>query len=286
MAYLMMIFFLPNNSTKSRIEKEVQHEQLTDFDSPDFGQIRTIQQNGEPWFVGKDVADILGYQNGSRDVNRHVDEDDRQNYQNGTFESNRGLTIINESGLYSLILSSKMPKAKEFKRWVTSEVIPAIRKTGGYIAGSENMTDAEIMAKAVLVAQSTIRQRDQRIKELESDVAAAKPKVLFADAVSASDSTILIGDLAKILKQNGYNTGQKRLFQWLRDNGYLIKRQGADYNSPTQRSMELGLFRVKETPIIHADGHVTVNKTVKVTPKAQIYFANKFLGGKCSEGFE
>lgn len=256
------------------------------FDSPDFGQIRTIQQNGEPWFVGKDVADILGYQNGSRDVNRHVDEDDRQNYQNGTFESNRGLTIINESGLYSLILSSKMPKAKEFKRWVTSEVIPAIRKTGGYIAGSENMTDEEIMAKAVLVAQSTIRQRDQRIKELESDVAAAKPKVLFADAVSASDSTILIGDLAKILKQNGYNTGQKRLFQWLRDNGYLIKRQGADYNSPTQRSMELGLFRVKETPIIHADGHVTVNKTVKVTPKAQIYFANKFLGGKCSEGFE
>lgn len=256
------------------------------FDSPDFGQIRTIQQNGEPWFVGKDVADILGYQNGSRDVNRHVDEDDRQNYQNGTFESNRGLTIINESGLYSLILSSKMPKAKEFKRWVTSEVIPAIRKHGGYIAGSENMTDAEIMAKAVLVAQSTIRQRDQRIKELESDVAAAKPKVLFADAVSASDSTILIGDLAKILKQNGYNTGQKRLFQWLRDNGYLIKRQGADYNSPTQRSMELGLFRVKETPIIHADGHVTVNKTVKVTPKAQIYFANKFLGGKCSEGFE
>lgn len=256
------------------------------FDSPDFGQIRTIQQNGEPWFVGKDVADILCYQNGSRDVNRHVDEDDRQNYQNGTFESNRGLTIINESGLYSLILSSKMPKAKEFKRWVTSEVIPAIRKTGGYIAGSESMTDAEIMAKAVLVAQSTIRQRDQRIKELESDVAAAKPKVLFADAVSASDSTILIGDLAKILKQNGYNTGQKRLFQWLRDNGYLIKRQGADYNSPTQRSMELGLFRVKETPIIHADGHVTVNKTVKVTPKAQIYFANKFLGGKCSEGFE
>ena len=141
------------------------------FDSPDFGQIRTIQQNGEPWFVGKDVADILGYQNGSRDVNRHVDEDDRQNYQNGTFESNRGLTIINESGLYSLILSSKMPKAKEFKRWVTSEVIPAIRKTGGYIAGSENMTDAEIMAKAVLVAQSTLRQRDQRIKELECDVA-------------------------------------------------------------------------------------------------------------------
>lgn len=255
------------------------------FDSPDFGQIRTIQQNGEPWFVGKDVADILGYQNGSRDVNRHVDEDDRQNYQNGTFESNRGLTIINESGLYSLILSSKMPKAKEFKRWVTSEVIPAIRKHGGYLTADkieQALTDPDTIIKLA----TTLKEERAARQQAEASLQAAKPKVLFADAVSASDSTILIGDLAKILKQNGYNTGQKRLFQWLRDNGYLIKRQGADYNSPTQRSMELGLFRVKETPIIHADGHVTVNKTVKVTPKAQIYFANKFLGGKCSEGFE
>mgnify|MGYP000224969565 FL=1 len=205
------------------------------FNSPDFGQIRTIQQNGEPWFVGKDVAKILGYERADNAIRNHVDDEDKLMHQISASGQNREMYIINESGLYSLILSSKMPKAKEFKRWVTSEVIPAIRKTGGYIAGSENMTDAEIMAKAVLVAQSTIRQRDQRIKELESDVAAAKPKVLFADAVSASDSTILIGDLAKILKQNGYNTGQKRLFQWLRDNGYLIKRQGADYNSPTQR---------------------------------------------------
>ena len=248
------------------------------FNSPEFGQVRIVQQNGEPWFIGKDVVEILGYQNGSRDINRHVDEDDRQNYQNGTFESNRGLTIINESGLYSLILSSKMPKAKEFKRWVTSEVIPAIRKTGGYIAGSENMTDAEIMAKAVLVAQSTIRQRDQRIKELESDVAAAKPKVLFADAVSASDSTILIGDLAKILKQNGHNTGQNRLFQWMRENGYLVRRQGADYNSPTQRAMEMGLFAVKENTVVCPDGHIKVNKTTKVTGKGQQYFINKFCG--------
>lgn len=190
----------------------------------------------------------------------------------------RGGWLINESGLYSLILSSKMPKAKEFKRWVTSEVIPAIRKTGGYIAGSEKMTDAEIMAKAVLVAQSTIRQRDQRIKELESDVAAAKPKVLFADAVSASDSTILIGDLAKILKQNGHPIGQKRLFNWMREQGYLIKRAGADYNSPTQRAMEMGLFKIKETAISHSDGHVSVSKTTKVTGKGQQYFINKFCG--------
>jgi anti-repressor protein len=177
------------------------------------------------------------------------------------------LTIIDEAGLYSLIMRAKTDKAEAFQEWVTSEVIPSIRKTGGYIAGSENMTDAEIMAKAVLVAQSTIRQCDQRIKELESDVAAAKPKVLFADAVSASDSTILIGDLAKILKQNGHPIGQKRLFIWMRENGYLIKRQGADYNSQTQRAMELGLFKIKETAITHADGHVSVSKTTKVTGK-------------------
>lgn len=251
------------------------------FNSPDFGQIRTIQQNGEPWFVGKDVADILGYSNSSKAIPQHVDEEDRQKQNLPTAQNGKLVAaswLINESGLYSLILSSKMPKAKEFKRWVTSEVIPAIRKTGGYIAGSENMTDAEIMAKAVLVAQSTIRQRDQRIKELESDVAAAKPKVLFADAVSASDSTILIGDLAKILKQNGHPIGQKRLFNWMREQGYLIKRAGADYNSPTQRAMEMGLFKIKETAISHSDGHVSVSKTTKVTGKGQQYFINKFCG--------
>lgn len=168
---------------------------------------------------------------------------------------------------------------------MTGEVLPAIRKHGGYLTPDkieQALTDPDTIIKLA----TTLKEERAARQQAEASLQAAKPKVLFADAVSASDSTILIGDLAKILKQNGYNTGQKRLFQWLRDNGYLIKRQGADYNSPTQRSMELGLFRVKETPIIHADGHVTVNKTVKVTPKAQIYFANKFLGGKCSEGFE
>ena len=252
------------------------------FNSPDFGQIRTVQKNGEPWFVGKDVASVLQYRDTSDALKKHVDKEDKVLLKAGETptlkSSNFGMYIINESGLYSLILSSKMPKAKEFKRWVTSEVIPAIRKTGGYIAGSENMTGAEIMAKAVLVAQSTIRQRDQRIKELESDVAAAKPKVLFADAVSASDSTILIGDLAKILKQNGHPIGQKRLFNWMREQGYLIKRAGADYNSPTQRAMEMGLFKIKETAISHSDGHVSVSKTTKVTGKGQQYFINKFCG--------
>lgn len=255
------------------------------FNSPEFGQVRIVQQNGEPWFIGKDVAEILGYSNTPKAIRDHVDDEDKLTERIVLSGQNREVAIINESGLYSLILSSKMPKAKEFKRWVTSEVIPAIRKHGGYLTADkieQALTDPDTIIKLA----TTLKEERAARQQAEASLQAAKPKVLFADAVSASDSTILIGDLAKILKQNGYNTGQKRLFQWLRDNGYLIKRQGADYNSPTQRSMELGLFRVKETPIIHADGHVTVNKTVKVTPKAQIYFANKFLGGKCSEGFE
>ena len=250
------------------------------FNSPEFGQVRTIQQNGEPWFIGKDVAEILGYKKPENAIAVHVDDEDKTTTliqgTGSNYKSNA--VIINESGLYSLILSSKMPKAKEFKRWVTSEVIPAIRKTGGYIAGSENMTDAEIMAKAVLVAQSTIRQRDQRIKELESDVAAAKPKVLFADAVSASDCSFLFGVLAKIFKLICLSIGQLRLFNCMRVLGYLIKRAGADYNSPTQRAMEMGLFKIKETAISHSDGHVSVSKTTKVTGKGQQYFINKFCG--------
>lgn len=257
------------------------------FKSPDFGQVRIIQQNGQPWFIGKDVAEILGYKKPENAIAVHVDDEDKTTTliqgTGSNYKSNA--VIINESGLYSLILSSKMPKAKEFKRWVTSEVIPAIRKHGAYM--TDDVLKQAIQSPDFLIKLATeLKEEKEARRQAEASLQAAKPKVLFADAVSASDSTILIGDLAKILKQNGYNTGQKRLFQWLRDNGYLIKRQGADYNSPTQRSMELGLFRVKETPIIHADGHVTVNKTVKVTPKAQIYFANKFLGGKCSEGFE
>lgn len=263
-------------------------DNLQIFDSPEFGQIRIVEQGGEPWFIGKDVAEILGYKKPENAIAVHVDDEDKTTTliqgTGSNYKSNA--IIINESGLYSLIFSSKMPKAKEFKRWVTGEVLPAIRKTGGYIAGSENMTDAELMAKAVLVAQSTIQQRDQRIKELENDVQAAKPKVLFADAVSASDSTILIGDLAKILKQNGYNTGQKRLFQWLRENGYLIKRRGADYNSPTQSAMEMGLFAVKESTVICPDGHTKVNKTTKVTGKGQVYFINRLAPCRDSGGTE
>ena len=240
------------------------------FENPEFGAVRTLVKDNEPWFVGKDVATMLGYSNQNRDIVRHVEEEDRVMLDTKTVLSlgQRGGWIINESGLYSLILSSKLPTAKAFKRWITHDVIPSIRKTGGYIAGQENMSDADLMAKALLVAQRQIEQRDKQLAEMQ-------PKALFADSVCASSTSILIGELAKILKQNGVDTGQKRLFAWLRENGYLIRRKGTDYNMPTQRAMEMELFEIKETVVAHSDGHTSVNKTPKVTGKGQVYFVNK-----------
>ena len=232
-------------------------------------EVRSLLINNEPWFIGKDVADVLGYQNGSRDINRHVDEEDRQNYQNGTSEiNNRGMTIINESGLYSLVLSSKLPSAKKFKRWVTSEVLPALRKTGQYQV--KELSGQELMAKALIEAQSVLAAKDKQIEQM-------KPKVVFADAVATSHTSILVGELAKILKQNGIDMGQKRLFAWLREKGYLIKRQGTDYNMPTQKAMELGLFEIKEGSYVNGSGVNITTKTPKITGKGQQYFINKFL---------
>ena len=248
------------------------------FENPEFGEIRAVDIGGEPWLVGYDVAKTLGYQNGSRDINRHVDEEDRRSITIDDGSQGRNMTIINESGLYSLVLSSKLPTAKKFKRWITSEVIPSIRRTGGYIAGQEDMTPEELMAKALMVAQKTIESRDAHIAQLTAQREADRPKVLFANSVEAAHTSILIGELAKMLKQNGVDMGQNRLFHWLRGNGYLIRRDGTDYNMPTQRAMELGLFEIKETAITHADGHITVSKTPKVTGKGQVYFINKFLG--------
>lgn len=231
-------------------------------------EVRSLLLNNEPWFVGKDVADVLGYQNGSRDINRHVDEEDRQVYQNGTFDSPRGMTIINESGLYCLVLSSKLPSAKKFKRWVTSEVLPVLRKTGQYQV--KELSGSELMAKALIEAQSVLAAKDKQIEEM-------KPKALFADAVTASHTSILVGELAKILKQNGIDMGQKRLFAWLRENGFLIKRKGTDYNMPTQKAMDLGLFEIKEGSYVNGSGVNITTKTPKVTGKGQQYFINKFL---------
>lgn len=251
-------------------------EKLQVFNNEEFGQVRTLTINNEPWFIGKDVADILGYQNGSRDINRHVDEEDRQSYQNGTSEiNNRGMTIINESGLYSLILSSKLPAAKRFKHWVTSEVLPSIRKTGGYVSNEDMFINTYLPfadEQTKLLFKSTL----ETVKTLNCKIEADKPKVLFADAVETAQTSILIGDLAKLIKQNGVDIGQKRLFNWLRENGYLIKN-GVSKNMPTQKSMELKLFEVKERTVNNPDGSVHITKTTKVTGKGQSYFLNKFL---------
>lgn len=249
------------------------------FENSEFGSVRTTSINGEPYFVGKDVATILGYAKPLNALAMHVDEDD--SLKQGLIDSmgrTQETIFINESGLYSLILSSKLPTAKKFKHWVTRDVLPAIRKNGGYIAGQESLSDEDLLAKALLVAQNRIVERNKIIKEQDEKLEEQKPKVLFADAVSASNTSILIGDFAKILKQNGINTGQKRLFEWLRENGYLIKRKGSDWNSPTQKSMEMGLFEVKENTVTHYDGHVSITKTTKITGKGQQYFVNKFLG--------
>ena len=247
--------------------------ELQIYKNAELGSVRAVVICGEPYFVGKDVAEILGYTNPSKALSDHVDDEDKLNNESLSSLGQRGGWLINESGLYSLILSSKLDSAKRFKRWVTAEVLPSIRKSGGYIAGQDEMSDTELLAKALLVAQRQIEQRNAQIAEMQ-------PKALFADAVAASHTSILIGELAKILKQNGVDIGQNRLFETLRQQGYLIRRNGTDYNSPTQRAMELGLFEVKESTVGNPDGSVRVTRTTKVTGKGQQYFINKFLGGR------
>ena len=231
-------------------------------------EVRSLLLNNEPWFVGKDVADVLGYKNTKDALAKHVDAEDKLGSQIATSGQNRNMTIINESGLYSLVLSSKLPSAKKFKRWVTSEVLPALRKTGQYQV--KELSGQELMAKALIEAQSVLAAKDKQIEEM-------KPKVVFADAVATSHTSILVGELAKILKQNGIEMGQKRLFAWLREKGYLIKRQGTDYNMPTQKAMDLGLFEIKEGSYVNGSGVNITTKTPKVTGKGQQYFINKFL---------
>lgn len=249
------------------------------FNNPEFGEVRAVSINNNPWFVGKDVAQVLGYSDTAQAIRKHVDAEDKGVVEMTTPGGVQQITAINESGLYSLILSSKLPGAKKFKHWVTSEVLPSLRKHGGYIAGQEELSDTELIAKALLVADRKIKEKDQQIRQLTDKAEEMRPKALFADSVAAANNSILIGELAKLLRQNGVDTGSKRLFAWMRDNGYLVKRKGADYNMPTQRSMELKLFQIKETVINHSDGNTTVSKTVKVTGKGQVYFLNKFLGG-------
>lgn len=246
------------------------------FKNPEFGQIRTIEINHEPYFVGKDVADILGYQNGSRDINRHVDEDDRQKTMMFDGNQNKETIVINESGLYSLVLSSKLPTAKRFKRWVTSEVLPAIRKHGAYMT-PETLEAAILNPDTIIKIATELKAEREKNRELAERMERDKPKVVFADAVSVAKTSILVGDLAKLLRQNGIEIGQNRMFAWLRAHDYLISRKGSNYNMPTQRSMELGLFEIKESTLSNPDGSIRINRTPKVTGKGQQYFVNKFL---------
>ena len=239
------------------------------FRNEQFGEVRTIEEDGKILFCGSDCAKALGYSRPGKAIIDHCKGVLKRDTL--TAGGKQAVSFIPEGDLYRLITHSKLPAAEKFESWVFDEVLPSIRKHGGYIAGQETMSDDELMAKALLMAHSKIEEKDRQIEQMA-------PKAIFADAVAASSTSILVGELAKLLKQNGIDTGQNRLFQRLRNEKYLISRKGSDYNMPTQRSMEMGLFEIKETAVTHSDGHTSVNKTVKVTGKGQQYFINKFVG--------
>ena len=242
--------------------------------------VSCYEEKGTAYLRLEDVARGLGFTRTAASGNEVVMWSRVDGYLNdlGVHTSAHG-GYIPENIFYRLAMKAKNETAEKFQALVADEIIPSIRKTGGYIAGSQSMTDAEIMATALQIANRTIEQNKAKIKELE-------PKGVFADAVSASKSSILVGELAKVLRQNGVAMGEKRLFDWLRNNGYLVRRKGSDRNMPTQRSVEQGLFTIKETSVTHSDGHITVSKTAKVTGKGQVYFVNKFLGGHHEAGNE
>lgn len=244
------------------------------FKSCEFGNIRAFERDGESWFVGRDVANALGYANVRDALAKHVDEEDKGVAKCDTLGGTQALTIINESGLYSLILSSNLPSAKKFKRWITNEVIPTIRKTGGYSLVPRSF------AEALRLAATQQEQIEKQQKQLEAE----RPKVAFADAITSSGTSCLVGELAKLIKQameragHKIAIGQNRFFQWLRDNGFLGKSCGY-YNVANQEYVEQGLFELKKT--IHDENGVLVTKTTtKVTGKGQAYFINGFLDGR------
>lgn len=245
------------------------------FNNTEFGEIRTVEINDKPYFVANDIAKALGYKRVADAVTAHCKGSVKHRYL--TEGGEQEIKVIPEGDVYRLIARSKLPQAEKFEKWVFDEVLPSIRKTGGYIAGQEHMTDDELLANAILVAQRKIAERDKVIQAQNDTITELKPKAVFADAVSSSKTSILIGDMAKLLRQNGIEIGQKRLFDWLRNNGYLIKRKGSDWNMPTQRSVEMGLFEIKESTHLDGNGCNITTKTSKVTGKGQVYFINKFL---------
>lgn len=245
------------------------------FDNPQFGEVRVVELNGKTYFVGTDVARSLGYARPSDAISTHC-----KNTAKHRTSDNQGVPhdyiCVSESDIYRLVMRSKIPDAEKFQDWVCEEVLPSIRRNGGYLAAKENESPEEIMARALMIAQQTIDRSKQRVQELESENTNLKSRALFADAVASSGRSVLIGELAKILIQKGINIGQNRMFEWLRKNHYLCSK-GEYYNQPTQKAMELGLFEIKKTSITKPDGTTLVTTTTKVTGKGQIYFVNKFL---------
>ena len=250
-------------------------EEMQVFRNEQFGEVRTIEENGKPLFCGSDVARALGYSRPNEAVARHAKGTLKRRIPTNGGEQE--MLFIAEGDVYRLITHSKLPTAEKFERWVFDEVLPTIRKHGAYLT-PETLEAALLNPDYLIKLATALKEETEKRKALEAREKENAPKVLFADSVGTSESTILVGDLAKIIRQNGVDIGQNRLFAWLRDNGYLIRRSGSDYNMPTQRAMDMGLFSIKETAITRSDGSITISKTVKVTPKAQIYFVNKFLG--------
>ena len=248
--------------------------ELQMFENAEFGSVRTITIDNEIWFVATDIASALGYNNPRDAVSRHC----RGVVKHDTPTSSgvQSISYINEGDMYRLIIRSKLPSAEKFEDWVVNEVLPSIRKNGGYIAGQETLSDEDLLAKALLVAQNKIANRDKIIEQQKQKIEQDRPKTIFADAVSASHTSILVGDLAKLICQNGVQIGQKRLFEWLRQNNFLIK-SGSSRNMPIQRYVEQGLFEIKESNVQNPDGSVRITRTPKVTGKGQIYFVNRFL---------
>lgn len=245
------------------------------FENEEFGEIRTKNDGTEIWFCLSDICKALDLTSPTR-VRERLNEKGVSIIHTLTNGGMQRLMYINESNLYKVIFQSRKESAERFTEWVTSEVLPSIRKNGGYIAGQENLSDEELLSKALLVAQNKIRERDALIKKQAAVIEEQRPKTIFADAVSASKQSILIGELAKLICQNGVEIGQKRLFNWLRDNGYLMR--SGKTNIPKQKYVEMGLFEIKESTIQNPDGSVRITMTPKVTGKGQVYFVNKFVG--------
>lgn len=249
--------------------------ELKTFENERFGNVRVTMIDNEPWFVATDVCKALDVKN-NRDALTRIDDDEKGVALTDTLGGAQEVTVVNESGLYSLILGSRKPEAKVFKRWVTHDVIPAIRKHGVYMT-PDALEKALLSPDYLLKVVTALKNETDKRKALEQQVERDKPKVILADAITESDDSVLVKTLATILKQNGYDIGQNRLFEQLRNEGFLVSRAGNSRNLPTQKSMDMGLFEVRES-VIYSGRDTKVVQTPYVTGKGQIYFVNKYCG--------